>query len=62
MTKTAIGIDPYGGFVELRGFEPLTPSLRTRCATELRHSPLELPKASTADLRASEPDLREHDP
>ena len=27
-------------FVELRGFEPLTPSMRTRCATELRHSPL----------------------
>ena len=25
--------------VELRGFEPLTPSLRTRCATGLRHSP-----------------------
>jgi site-specific DNA recombinase len=26
--------------VELRGFEPLTPSMRTRCATGLRHSPL----------------------
>jgi hypothetical protein len=25
--------------VELRGFEPLTPSMRTRCATSLRHSP-----------------------
>jgi site-specific DNA recombinase len=25
--------------VELRGFEPLTPSMRTRCATGLRHSP-----------------------
>ena len=25
--------------VELRGFEPLTPSMRTRCATRLRHSP-----------------------
>ncbi|CAN5257714.1 hypothetical protein BH20ACT5_BH20ACT5_22380 [soil metagenome] len=27
--------------VELRGFEPLTPSMRTRCATGLRHSPEE---------------------
>ena len=27
------------GLVELRGFEPLTPSMRTRCATGLRHSP-----------------------
>ena len=53
-----MGINPYGGFVELRGFEPLTPSLRTRCATELRHSPLELPKASTEELRATEPDQR----
>ncbi len=26
-------------WVELRGFEPLTPSMRTRCATRLRHSP-----------------------
>jgi hypothetical protein len=25
--------------VELRGFEPLTPSMRTRCATGLRHNP-----------------------
>ncbi len=25
--------------VELRGFEPLAPSMRTRCATGLRHSP-----------------------
>ncbi len=33
---------PQGGAVlrvELRGFEPLTPSMRTRCATGLRHSP-----------------------
>ena len=55
-TKTAIGIDPYGGFVELRGFEPLTPSLRTRCATELRHSPLELPKVSTETVNAGKAD------
>jgi site-specific DNA recombinase len=27
--------------VELRGFEPLAPSMRTRCATGLRHSPNE---------------------
>jgi site-specific DNA recombinase len=27
--------------VELRGFEPLTPSMRTRCATGLRYSPSE---------------------
>ena len=28
--------------VELRGFEPLTPSMRTRCATGLRYSPWNL--------------------
>jgi hypothetical protein len=28
--------------VELRGFEPLTPSMRTRCATGLRYSPEDL--------------------
>jgi hypothetical protein len=28
-------------WVELRGFEPLTPSMRTRCATGLRYSPKE---------------------
>ena len=28
-----------GEGVELRGFEPLTPSMRTRCATGLRYSP-----------------------
>lgn len=27
--------------VDLRGFEPLTPSMRTRCATGLRHRPLQ---------------------
>ena|GEM_PF-3542082 len=32
--------------VELRGFEPLTPSMRTRCATGLRHSPPTVPKPS----------------
>jgi hypothetical protein len=29
-------------WVELRGFEPLTPSMRTRCATGLRYSPEDL--------------------
>ena len=31
----------YTTLVELRGFEPLTPSMRTRCATGLRYSPKE---------------------
>jgi hypothetical protein len=30
-----------GNCVELRGFEPLAPSMRTRCATGLRYSPNE---------------------
>ena len=32
---------PEGGFsfVELRGFEPLTPSLRTKCATNCATAP-----------------------
>ena len=33
------GIWPGKTRVELRGFEPLTPSMRTRCATGLRYSP-----------------------
>ena len=32
--------------VELRGFEPLTPSMRTRCATGLRYSPENLAQPS----------------
>jgi hypothetical protein len=36
---------PCRFLVELRGFEPLTPSMRTRCATGLRYSPKELPLA-----------------
>jgi hypothetical protein len=32
--------------VELRGFEPLTPSMRTRCATGLRYSPKNLSQRS----------------
>ena len=34
-----VGVSNYVLLVELRGFEPLTPSMRTRCATRLRHSP-----------------------
>jgi len=37
--------------VELRGFEPLTPSMRTRCATGLRYSP------KTASQRSKRRDL-----
>jgi integrase len=37
--------------VELRGFEPLTPSMRTRCATGLRYSP------KTASQRSKRWDL-----
>ena len=37
--------------VELRGFEPLTPSMRTRCATGLRYSP------KTASQRSKRGDL-----
>src|SRR6516165_1659176 len=33
-------------WVELRGFEPLTPSMRTRCATRLRYSPENLSQRS----------------
>src|SRR6478609_3642872 len=32
---------PSSMCVELWGFEPQTPSMRTRCATRLRHSPRE---------------------
>src|SRR3984957_8161488 len=38
-SKIGTGLLPA---VELRGFEPLTPSMRTRCATGLRYSPLDL--------------------
>ena len=31
--------DQVKRLVELRGFEPLTPSLRTRCSAELSYSP-----------------------
>jgi site-specific DNA recombinase len=38
--------------VELRGFEPLAPSMRTRCATGLRHSPLQQCERLPADRSA----------
>jgi hypothetical protein len=39
--------------VELRGFEPLTPSMRTRCATGLRYSPwIGIERSKLCDLRA----------
>jgi site-specific DNA recombinase len=34
-----VGVSNLSLLVELRGFEPLTPSMRTRCATGLRYSP-----------------------
>lgn len=41
--KSPRRISPAGALscVDLRGFEPLTPSMRTRCATSLRHRPLQ---------------------
>ena len=42
------GLEARICWVELRGFEPLTPSMRTRCATGLRHSPKQL---SAPDVR-----------
>ncbi len=44
--------------VELRGFEPLTPSMRTRCATGLRYSPwngCQPSKASGLPVRSATP-------
>ena len=38
--------------VELRGFEPLAPSMRTRCATGLRHSPKALPTLASSPVSA----------
>jgi hypothetical protein len=44
---SAMPVDLGSRWVELRGFEPLTPSLRTRCATGLRHSPSTAPHDNT---------------
>ena len=44
--------------VELRGFEPLTPSMRTRCATGLRYSPWNSGQPS----KPSGPSVRSADP
>ena len=44
ISSMIINIENHGAdllvWVELRGFEPLTPSMRTRCATGLRYSPI----------------------
>jgi hypothetical protein len=39
ITEAGVHVSDLGVCVELRGFEPLTPSMRTRCATGLRYSP-----------------------
>ena len=44
--KNRIGCLTCKNSVELRGFEPLTPSMRTRCATGLRYSPENLRQPS----------------
>jgi hypothetical protein len=38
-TASTVGLHLPFSWVELWGFEPQTPSMRTRCATRLRHSP-----------------------
>src|SRR5690348_8184644 len=46
-------------YVELRGFEPLTPSMRTRCATGLRYSPRDgSQRSKRRPVRASAPPRR----
>ncbi len=47
------GLQPPDLLVELRGFEPLTPSMRTRCATGLRYSP----ESGAPDIRSRLPRL-----
>ncbi len=44
--------------VELRGFEPLTPSMRTRCATGLRYSPENLRQPSKPAAQSAHHCLR----
>jgi hypothetical protein len=44
--------------VELRGFEPLTPSMRTRCATGLRYSPKNASQRSKSWDLFAHPDRR----
>jgi site-specific DNA recombinase len=41
--------------VELWGFEPQTPSMRTRCATRLRHSPLTVPNVTSRPEPSAHP-------
>jgi hypothetical protein len=45
-------------WVELRGFEPLTPSMRTRCATGLRYSPKNASQRSKQSLLLAPYDSR----
>ena len=57
------GQDHHGSdlhfLVELRGFEPLTPSMRTRCATGLRYSPWTgCQRSKLRGLLAREPPVR----
>jgi hypothetical protein len=50
---------------ELRGFESLTPSMRTRCATGLRYSPWngsQPSKPSAPPVRSATPGPARHDP
>jgi site-specific DNA recombinase len=44
--------------VELRGFEPLTPSMRTRCATGLRYSPKNASQRSKQSVLLASDDSR----
>ena len=44
--------------VDLRGFEPLTPSMRTRCATRLRYRPVERVEVTTGNVQPRNPLLR----
>jgi site-specific DNA recombinase len=49
--------------VELRGFEPLAPSMRTRCATGLRHSPQPVCKVTSVPAaHRTGPPPRSHRP
>ena len=63
MTKGAPRVNTWGAFswffaVDLRGFEPLTPSMRTRCATGLRHRPLDVEEITTGGDGPRNPFLR----
>ncbi len=42
-----VDVSNFRVLVELRGFEPLTPSMRTRCSTGLSHSPADVPEVTS---------------